>query len=91
MSKIILINTTEPPVKNIHITYSIREDTRNIMLDEISDMFYPHSNSDGCAIISRIETNNLSCYNKNDIKAAPLLLLKNALDNISLLLKNKEK
>lgn len=45
---------------------------------------YIHPDSEGQATLTRIETRILNSYNKNSIQAAPLYLLKHALENITL-------
>lgn len=81
----VIINIDKSPVKREHISYGISCYGPNITLKEIENVFYEHPDSQGMALIQRIEERVICTYNKGQIEAAPLLLLKNALDNISLL------
>lgn len=82
----IIINANEDPIKTKHVAYFIQDslDGKNIELHQVYEATYIRSDIDDPTTISKLETWIINSYNKNSIQATPLLLLKLALDNITL-------
>lgn len=81
---IIIINVEEDMIEKKHISYYVKIDNQKITLYETYEAYYIHPNSKNQALISRIETEKIRTYNINEIKAAPLMLLNHALNNIKI-------
>jgi hypothetical protein len=84
----ILICVTEEPTSQKHISWSYREgfdnDRAYLILSEIVENSYRHPQAPEHATINKIEEIDKERYDLPTFKAAPVLLLKNALDNCSL-------
>jgi hypothetical protein len=80
----IIINIEEEIITKKHISYYVKIDNPKITLYEIYESYYTHPNSKTQALISRIETEKVKSYNVNELKAAPLMLLYHALNNINI-------
>jgi len=85
----ILINIEEKPIKSDHISYYVQRHYSNnkqyISLYEIKNYHYIHPQSDGMATISQIDYELVCSFGVNELIAAPLFLLENALNTIKLL------
>jgi len=86
----IIINIVEEPVSRKHISYSVKSFDDTISLCEVEEVSYIHPDSQGMATISRIEENDICTYKKWDERAAPLFLLKHAINNIDIIYKNNK-
>jgi hypothetical protein len=80
----IIINIEENIIEKKHISYYVKLDNPKITLYEVYEAYYIHPDSENQALISRIETEKISSYNVNELKAAPLMLLNYALNNIKI-------
>ena len=80
----ILINPTKRPTERRHICWNVRDDNSCLILDEIVECFYEHPESDGVALIPKIEIIERNRVMKNTKEATPLFILQNALSNINL-------
>jgi hypothetical protein len=84
----ILINITENQINQKHISWAYEERFDNnqqiIVLFEIVERIYPHPQAPNDATISQIEKIESKRYRLTDSKVAPIILLKHALDNVSL-------
>jgi hypothetical protein len=78
----IIINIEEDIIEKKHISYYVKLDSPKITLYEVYEAYYTHPNSKNQPLISRIETKKVKSYNVNELKAAPLMLLNYALNNI---------
>jgi len=84
---LIIINNDQELLGFRHISYYVKQRGQIIELHEIYEAKYKHPQAPEHAIITDIEEVLVSEYNIHSEDAAPLLLLKNALDNIDLVLK----
>ena len=82
---IITINEEEFPERIYHVGYRIREKGGYIILDEIVECYYIHPESKDHALIPKIEVRERRKFLRNQEKAAPLFLLKHAINNIHLM------
>ena len=87
----ILICVTDKSVFKKHISWSYWEysdsDGEHIALYEVVENSYKHPDAPDLAVIQQVDLERTGDYKVTDIKAAPILLLKNALDNCSLIFK----
>lgn len=51
----ILIQVNTDPVKEKHICFQVRKDGNKLLLQEVVERLYEHPNSNGMALIPRIE------------------------------------
>lgn len=86
---IIIINEEEKPIKKRHIGWTYRVDPSSTMGDliliEIVECYYKHPEAPENALIQKIELIDIDKIKYIEEKAAPLHLLKNASENISLI------
>lgn len=86
-SENVVLNVTGESIKKNHISWTVSyEPEDRIVLYEIVERFYPHPQALEHSIIGRIEQDRIVAYRIDEIKSAPLLLLKHAVDNISLIM-----
>jgi len=81
---LIIINNDQEVLGFRHISYYIKQRGQIIELHEIYEAKYKHPEAPEYVSITDIEEVQISEYNIHQEEAAPLLLLKNALDNIDL-------
>jgi len=85
----ILINPTGKPIETKHICWNVRDDNNCLVLEEIVEKLYEHPDSGGMSLIPKIEVIQKRREIKNSYNSAPLHLLLNALNNISIIEENK--
>ncbi len=87
----ILINTTSKPIETHHVSWYIYQDNRYLVLMEIVENYYEHPQSEGLAMIPKIETIERKRVLESDDEAAQLRLLKDILQTTSNIYKGKTK
>jgi len=87
----IIINIAEEPTSKKHISWTYEERGDDIILYEIVECSYKHPQAPEHATIQRIELERKFECKKTSIHASAILLLKNALDNVSLFMRTTEK
>jgi hypothetical protein len=80
--KAILINAAIPPVKTVHLGYTVERIGQELRVFAIKDCFYPHPDAPDIALIPTIEQHRVGTFLSSDPEAAPWFLLWNALQNI---------
>jgi len=84
MATFIINVDTDKILKEKHISWNVTEDNENYHLSEIIERYYEHPDSEGCAMIPRIEVDCIKVIKKTDIKhCSHLIQLQAALNTVS--------
>jgi hypothetical protein len=82
----IIQNIVEEPVKRKHICYYTTIVDGYIILLEIEEVFYIHPDSDGGALISKIEDKMICKHRMTDVRSIPLQLIDLSQENMRMIL-----